>query len=131
MFALFAAMDPVLYSLDETINGFFSSHSPVTRQECDDLAATLVGEPVKPLPSCIQGSFSHTVAAETTQSSRIVQFRDASSALNMQITSIARQGRGELVPVCIFHGDIGQVSRIFIYSMNKLPGIIHLGTVSL
>ena len=42
-------MHPI-YSLDNAINSFFESQSTVTRQQCDELAASLVGEPVNPAP---------------------------------------------------------------------------------
>ena len=64
-------MHPI-YSLDNTINSFFESQSIVTRRQCDELAVSLVGEPVSPAP--IQGAFSYTVIAGAKQS-RIVQFR--------------------------------------------------------
>lgn len=50
-------MDPVLYSLGDTISGFFASHAPVTQQQCDDLAVSLVGGPVNLV--LIQGSFTN------------------------------------------------------------------------
>jgi hypothetical protein len=58
-------MDPVLYSLGDTISDFFASRAPVTQQQCDDLAVSLVGGPVNPVP--IQGSFSYTVTAGSQQ----------------------------------------------------------------
>jgi hypothetical protein len=64
-------MHPI-YSLDNTINSFFESQSTVKRRQCDELAVSLVGEPVNPAP--IQGAFSYTVIAGAKQA-RIVQFR--------------------------------------------------------
>uniref|UniRef100_A0A8H7NQ01 Uncharacterized protein n=1 Tax=Bionectria ochroleuca TaxID=29856 RepID=A0A8H7NQ01_BIOOC len=58
-------MDPVLYSLGDTISDFFASRAPVTQQQCDDLAVSLVGGPVNPVP--IQGSSSYTVTAGSQQ----------------------------------------------------------------
>lgn len=112
-------MDVVFYSLKDTINDFFASHAPVTQQECDELAVSLVGGPINPVP--IQGSFSYTVVAGSQQSS-IVQFRDADSDLDVQILDLARQIHGELVAAYTFHGHIGQASPLSIYSMKKLPG---------
>ncbi len=80
-------MDPVLYSLEDTINDFFAAHAPVTRQQCDELAVSLVGGPINPVP--IQGSFSYTVTAGAQQS-KIIQFRDANSNLDTLLACMTR-----------------------------------------
>ncbi|GAB0139111.1 hypothetical protein EsDP_00007326 [Epichloe bromicola] len=112
-------MDTVLYSLGDTISDFFASHAPVTQQQCDELAVSLAGGPVNPVP--IQGSFSYTVTAGPHQS-KIVQFRDANSDLDTHILDLARQIHGRLVAAYTFHGQVGQASPLAIYSMEKLPG---------
>ncbi|KAL3587855.1 hypothetical protein FPOAC2_13754 [Fusarium poae] len=120
-------MDPVLYSLRDTISDFFASHAPVTQQQCDELAVSLVGGPVNPVP--IQGSFSYTVTAGSQQS-KIVQFRDANSDLDMQILELARQIHGQLVAAYTFHGQVGQASPLSIYAMEKLPGTPYVSAQS-
>ncbi|KND87491.1 hypothetical protein TOPH_07899 [Tolypocladium ophioglossoides CBS 100239] len=120
-------MDPVIYSLDDTINDFFASHAPVTRQECDEIAASLVGRPVNPV--LIQGSFSYTVIAGAQQS-KIVQFRDANSDLDTQILDLAQRIHGQLVAAYTFHGRVGQSSPLTIYSMEKLPGTPYVSAQS-
>lgn len=50
-----------IYSLDHSADEFFTSQSSVTRQECDDMAINLLGEPINPTP--ILGTFSYTVTA--------------------------------------------------------------------
>lgn len=120
-------MDTVLYSLEDTISDFFASHAPVTQQQCDQLAVSLVGGPVTPVP--IQGSFSYTVTAGPHQS-KIVQFRDADSDLDIRILDLARQIHGQLVAAYTFHGRVGQASPLAVYSMEKLPGTPYVSAQS-
>ena len=120
-------MNPILYSLKDTINDFFASHPPVTQQQCDKLAVSLVGGPVNPVP--IQGSFSYTVIAGAQQS-KIVQFRDANSDLDTEILDLARQVHGQVVAAYTFHGQIGQSSPLSIYLMEKLPGTPYVSAQS-
>lgn len=120
-------MEPVLYSLADTISDFFASHAPVTKQQCVDLAISLVGGPVNPVP--IQGSFSYTVTAGSQQS-KIVQFRDENSVLDTQILNLARQIHGQLVAAYTFHGHVGQAPPLAIYSMEKLPGTPYVSAQS-
>jgi hypothetical protein len=51
----------IIYTLDSAINSFFETQTTVTWQQCDELAVSLVGEPVNPVP--VQGEFSYTVVA--------------------------------------------------------------------
>ncbi|KAG9227987.1 hypothetical protein BJ875DRAFT_390338 [Amylocarpus encephaloides] len=99
-------MHPI-YTLDDTINSFFESQSTVTRQQCDDLAVSLVGKPINPAP--IPSAFSYTVIAGSKQS-KIVQFLAQSSALDIETLNLARAIHGQLVPACTHHGIIGQSS---------------------
>lgn len=112
-------MDPVHYCLEDTVNEFFASHPPLTPQQCNELAISLIGGPVNPVP--IQGSFSYTVTAGAQQT-KIVQFRDANSDLDTEILDLARRVHGQLVAASVFHGQVGQPSPLSIYSMQKLPG---------
>ncbi|KAJ5802725.1 Protein kinase-like protein [Penicillium pulvis] len=78
--------DHVVYTLEGTINDFFASHISIRRQECDEFAASLYGDPVNAMP--IQGCFSYTVIAGHKQS-KIVQFRAVDSDIDMNILFFA------------------------------------------
>ncbi|KAK8917397.1 hypothetical protein H634G_09028 [Metarhizium anisopliae BRIP 53293] len=114
----------VVYTLDGAINDFFKSHLTVTRKQCDVLAASIVGEPVEPVP--IQGSFSYTVTAGNDQS-KIVQFRSPESTLDTNTLDLARNVHGKLVPSPIYHGRIGHLpSQLHVYIMDKIPGSVYV-----
>lgn len=115
-------MHPI-YSLDNTINSFFESQSTVTRRQCDELAVSLIGEPVNPAP--IQGAFSYTVIAGAKQS-KIVQFRAQSSILDMETLNLARAIHGQFVATCTYHGNLGQSSPLSVYVIEKLPGTTYI-----
>lgn len=51
-------MDANIYSVESSIQQFFDTLTTATRAECDVMAASLVGEPVKTAP--IQGMSSYT-----------------------------------------------------------------------
>jgi hypothetical protein len=120
-------MQPVLYSLEDTIHDFFASHRTVTQQQCDEFAVSLIGGPVNPVR--IQGSFSYTVIAGARQS-KIVQFRDANSDLDIKVLDLARQVHGQVVADYTFHGKIGQSSPLSVYSMEMLPGVPYVSAQS-
>lgn len=120
-------MKPILYSLEDTIESFFACHPTVTQQQCDELAITLVGGPIRPVR--IQGSFSYTVTGGA-QESKIVQFRDASSDLDTKFLDLARQVHGQIVASYTYHGKIGRLLPLSIYSMEKLPGIPYVSAQS-
>lgn len=115
-------MHPV-YSLDNTINSFFESQSSVNRQQCDELAVSLVGEPISPAP--IQGAFSYTVIAGANES-KIVQFRTQSSVLDMETLNLARAIHGNVVTACTFQGNVGHPSPLSVYVMDKCPGATYV-----
>jgi hypothetical protein len=113
-----------VYSADKVINMFFKSQTTVSRQECDELALSLVGGPVNPVP--IQGAFSYTVIAGSNQS-KIVQFRAQSSVLDMEVLNLARAIHGQFVATCTYHGVIGcQPSPVSVYVMERLPGTTYI-----
>lgn len=112
-----------VYSLDDTINSFFESELTVTRQQCDELAVSLVGEPVNPAP--IQGAFSYTVIAGTHQS-KVVQFRAQTPILDMETVNLARAIYGQFVPACTYQGTIGQSSPLSVYVIEKCPGSAYI-----
>jgi hypothetical protein len=97
-------MDIRVYSVDSCIEQFFNTLTTATRAECDIKAASLVGEPVKPMP--VQGMWSYTVAAGPSQAD-IVQFRAGCSVLDMANVNIAMLVHSWCVPRCSYHGQIG------------------------
>lgn len=107
----------VYYSLDGTIEQFFQDET-ATRQECDDLAVSLLGSPVRPMP--IQGLWSYTVAGLSTDS--LVQSRKETAALDMELVKRARDTYGAFVADCMYHGPVGQSPSLLVYVMEKLPG---------
>ena len=116
-------MGLVYYSLDSSIAKFFESRPPVTRSECDELAISLVGEPVFPVP--IQGCFSYTVIAGAEQST-IIQFRAEEADLDTEILDLAQQIHGKLVPAYTYYGHIGQSSPLSIYVIERVPSIPYI-----
>lgn len=120
--------DLVVYTLEGTINDFFASHISIKRQECDEFAASLYGDPVNAIP--IQGCFSYTVVAGHKQS-KIVQFRAADSDFDTNILELAHRVHGQhLVPACTFHGQLGTSAPLSIYSMEKLSGNTFISILS-
>ena len=112
---------PTIYSLDDTINSFFESQSPVTRRRCNQLAIDLVGEPVNPAP--IQGAFSYTVIVGAKQS-KVIQFRTQSAVLDMESLKLAQTIYGQFVTDCTHYGNIGQLSPLSVYVIENLPSLI-------
>ncbi|KAM3068335.1 hypothetical protein ACMFMF_009151 [Clarireedia jacksonii] len=111
------------YNVDNTIDSFFKSYITVTRAECDELATSLVGGPVTPV--AIQGGVSYTVTGGPKED-KIIQFRPQSSKLDMENMELARSIHGEFVADCELYGTIGSGSSIFVYVIQRLPGITYL-----
>jgi len=65
-----------------------------------------------------------------TKQSKIVQFRDAKSALDTGVLDLALRIHGELVAAYSFHGQLGKSSPLYIYSMEKLPGTPYVSVQS-
>jgi hypothetical protein len=96
----------------------------VTRQQCDDLAISLVGAPLKPSP--IQGAFSYTIIAGASQS-KVIQFRTQISDLDMDTLNLARAIHGEVVPAFTHHGKIGShPSALSVYIMDRCSGVAYI-----
>lgn len=95
------------------ISNFFSPNASVTRDQCDELAAEVLGGPVSATP--IQGGNSYTVEKEAAP--KIVQFR--SLELNMAKLRLAQQVYLEFVPQCVYYGTLGS---IHVYVWNRVPG---------
>lgn len=110
-----------IYTLDGTISEFFATQSSVTREQCDKVASSLVGNPVIPTP--IQGCFSYTVTGEAVQS-KIIQFRAHTSLLDMSILALARDLHPQFVPSIDFHSTLGEGEALplSVYVMDKVPG---------
>lgn len=121
-------MPNVIYTLDDAIESFFSaSRTTATREDCDDFALYKFGEPVLPVP--LQGMASYTVIANQ---SKIVQFREQTNLLDMEIMRLAKEIHPNVVANCTSHGlikgsqtDDDKSEDLFplaIYSMDVLPG---------
>ncbi|KAJ5882722.1 uncharacterized protein N7473_011156 [Penicillium subrubescens] len=107
------------YSLEDTINRFFSGRT-VTREQCDQIAVEITGEAVEPVR--LQGAFSYTVAARGL----LVQFRVPESLLDTEKLGLARKIFGNVVPSCVNKGVIGSSPSLTIYVMKKVPGITYI-----
>lgn len=114
-----------IYSLEKTIGEFFKTHPSATRQQCDDLAVSLIGSPITPSP--IQGAFSYTVIAGVAQS-MIVQFRAPISLLDMGTLTLARNIHPQFVAPITFHGTLGEIetSSLSVYVMKKISGMTYI-----
>ncbi|KAM5474553.1 hypothetical protein MauCBS54593_002129 [Microsporum audouinii] len=112
-------MKPRRYDLDAEIVLFFKEHAPTTRQQCDSLAISLLGEPIECVP--IQGQFSYTLLAGPEPT--IIQFRSIKSQLDLNITSLAKSIHGTLAAKTKASGVIGD--NIFVYIIERLPGVAY------
>lgn len=115
------------YSLDVAIAEFFSQTS-ATREVCDTKAKGLVGGKV--VPVTVQGNCSYSVYAGP-EFEFVVQFRLKSLMLKSEITALAQEIYGFLTPNASFHGQLGEGGKepLFIYVMNRIPGISYLDFV--
>ncbi|KAF2794060.1 hypothetical protein K505DRAFT_242956 [Melanomma pulvis-pyrius CBS 109.77] len=116
---------PQIYALDNRINEFFETQSSITRQQCDNMAISLAGGPISPVP--IQGAFSYTVTAGAAQS-KIVQFRTHTSLLDMNTLTVARKIHPDFVPATTFYGTLGEseASSLSVYGMEKISGTTYI-----
>lgn len=119
---------PQVYNVDDSISDFFKSQASISREKCDALAVSLVGEPLVPVP--IQGAFSYTVVAGPQQA-KIVQFRSQSSILDMNVLRLAHKIHGRFTAQCTYHGSIGkETSPLAVYIIQKLPGLTYIEALS-
>lgn len=116
----------VIYSLENSIKEFFSTQTTATKAECDAKAASLVGEPVQPVP--IQGECSYTVAAGPDRA-QIVQFRSEQSTLNLTHLDLARQSHPSYVPKCTYHGQVGGQRPLSVFVMEKCDGTCYIVSI--
>lgn len=118
-------MNTVLYSMESCIQHFFNTLTTATRAECDIKAASLIGEPIRPVP--VQGLWSYTVIAGPRQAD-IVQFRAGQSKLDMTNVKIATQIHTRCAPGCSYWGQIGGQFPLSIYVMEKRDGVCYIQT---
>jgi len=93
-----ASVDHSIHTNAAQISIFFSSNTSATREQCDKLAAELLGGPVS--ATSIQGGTSYTV--QRHQVRKVVQFR--ASKLDMIHLGLIQQVYGKFVPRCLYHG---------------------------
>ncbi|CEJ94735.1 hypothetical protein VHEMI10251 [[Torrubiella] hemipterigena] len=117
-----------LYSLNDSIDGFFNNHTSVTRQQCDDFVAAHFQTPAEPVP--IQGFWSYTLMAGDDNAT-IIQFRSESSPLEEENLQLIKEAATGFVPDVVCLGTIGQHRPLHIYKMNKLPGSPYVLAVDL
>lgn len=98
------------------VTNFFHRQKSVTKNDCDRTAGRITGCQVS--PTLVQGETSYTVAADTSQLPKVVQFRR--SALNLELMNQARQTYGEFVPNC---KPYGMLADVYVYEMDFVPGV--------
>lgn len=113
--------------MSQSIDHFFASCTPVTRQQCDEFVLSRLGTPAKPV--AVQSAWSYTVMAGK-DNCRIVQFRAQTSILDPEMIDLAQRMAPDLVVNVILHGIIGdQEDRpLLVYEMDKLPGEVYMTT---
>ena len=97
------------------ISKFFIRHGSITKDECNRVAADILQSTVSPTP--IQGATSYTVAADSEQVPKVIQFR--SIKLNIELVDYARQSYKDFVPNCEYYGMLGDVHM---YGWDLVPG---------
>ena len=112
---------PQVYTLDDSITDFFRDLKGVTRHLCDETAARIIGEPVKPCP--IQGQFSYAVYAGTNQS-KVIQFRV--EHLDNEILKLAKSIHCQFVPESKCHALIGSENKLEVWESERMPGITYI-----
>jgi hypothetical protein len=95
------------------ISTFFSSNTSATREQCDKLAAELLGGPVS--ATAIQGGSSYTV--QRPQARKVVQFRAAE--LDLIHLRLIEQVYDKFVPRGLYYGRLGFL-RVYIW--DWVPG---------
>lgn len=112
------------YSVASEIEAFFKKTS-ATRAACDAKAAELAGGNVVPID--VRGACSYSVYAGP-QLEYVVQFRLESLVLRTQVTSLATEIYGSLVPKVSFEGTMGDGEKesLYVYLMSRMRGITYL-----
>lgn len=87
-------MAAVPYNIDASIQAFFKSRQPITRDDCDEHASNVLGSSVRPVE--VQGQFSYTVGRDDGAGA-LLQYRDVSSTMNVENIDKAKQAHEDLV----------------------------------
>jgi hypothetical protein len=115
-------MPKVIYSLNNAIDTFFSEAGvSSSKTECDNFVRQKYEGKI--LPVEIQGLTSYTVIAGP-KANKIIQFREQTALLDMNMLKLAKDIHGEVVPSCSELGWVGDPSGspLAIYEMNRLHG---------
>ncbi|KAI1909215.1 hypothetical protein LOZ65_006560 [Ophidiomyces ophidiicola] len=113
----------VRYSLDSAIERFFDLNTTVTRQQCDEFATSHAGGVSTALG--MQGVCSYTVTAGPNNS-KLFQFRDENSIIDMGNITLAQKVHPEFVSSCVDLGTLGESRPVYIYEMEYLSGTPHI-----
>ncbi|KAI0089319.1 hypothetical protein BDY19DRAFT_890074 [Irpex rosettiformis] len=95
---------------------FFAKNAPWTQQRCNQEAERILSVSVQ--PAFVQGGTSYTVVS--SDGADVVQFRSASSALDMNLLKCIEQAYDGFVP---HHELIGVFDELYIYKMDNVGGI--------
>ncbi|KAK3339417.1 hypothetical protein B0H65DRAFT_511635 [Neurospora tetraspora] len=120
------------YFVDSEIDAFFTKTS-ASREACNGKARELVGDG-DVVPVDVQGVCSYTVYAGP-ELEYVVQFRLESLALKAEISSLATDIYGSLVPKVSFEGKLGEEGDgkkepLYVYLMTRMRGMTHLDFIS-
>lgn len=116
------AMPQFIYTLDNTIDSFFSeAGASSSKTQCDEVARQRCGGEIR--PSSVQGSTSYTVIAGPS-GNKIIQFREQTALLDMDMLALAKTIHKDVVASCSDLGWVGNLngSQLAIYEMDRLPG---------
>jgi hypothetical protein len=115
-------MPNVVYTLNNAIDSFFSeAGASSSKTQCDDFVRRRYGGQIRPVN--IQGLTSYTVIAGPS-GNKIIQFREQTALLDMNMLELAKDIHGEVVPSCSELGWVGDPSGspLAIYEMDRLRG---------
>ena len=98
------------------IHKFFSKNAPLTQQLCDTEAERIIRAPVH--PTFVQGGSSYTVISNDNV--YVVQFRSATSALDMDLLTCVEQAYGGFTP---HHESVGVFGALNVYKMRNVGGV--------
>ncbi|KAJ5737003.1 uncharacterized protein N7483_002128 [Penicillium malachiteum] len=73
----------------------------------------------------MQGVWSYIVMAGPDQS-KIVQFRAEDSLIDTNNITLAKTVHPEFVAGCKYLGTIGDPRPLYVYEMDKVPGLAHI-----
>lgn len=117
-------------AIDGTINLFFTSDTPVTKQQCDDWVVARWKTPARPSPAQNPGSYTVLFGSES-DNGRSIQFRK--DALN-SASDTARAMKllpSVVLPRAVYHGTIGEQGHLHIYERTIPPGELYARAMNL